>query len=168
MQAYPIRNAIVEVIGALILDLANTEEGDADGAQSSGKQIIGLYRLLLDRMLDLSSYVRTRVLAVFAKLCDVKDKFPKQRLLVTRAAVAALEDKVASVRKGAIVVLMQLITTHPWSKVDGGLLKRSVFEEQYADLDKQVKEIEANVGIDARQTDPQPEKEGCESSSQDD
>ena len=46
------------------------------------KQLNGLYDLLLERMLDVSSYVHTKVLSVLSKLCDLPVKFPKQRLAV--------------------------------------------------------------------------------------
>ncbi len=94
------RMAIVEIIGYLIRELACSEDLTSDAHQTQ-KQLNGLYDLLLERTLDLSSYVRSRVFSVLSRLCDLPVKFPKQRLAITRAAVAALEDKVAGVRKNA-------------------------------------------------------------------
>ena len=82
--------AMVEVIGYIILDLSSSI-GEQDNGASATKQIVDLYDTLLERMLDMSSYVRTKVVNVLIRLCDMKQKFPKQRLAVTAAAVAALE-----------------------------------------------------------------------------
>jgi hypothetical protein len=97
--------AIVEVIGSLFRELATSPDLASDSTQTE-RQLNGLYDLLLERTLDLSSYVRTKVLSVLTKLCDLPVKFPKQRLAVTRAAVAALVlmalASAASVAQGTI------------------------------------------------------------------
>ncbi len=67
------RIAVVETMGAIILDLAATlDSGTAEDPKQLEKQIKGIYDILLDRMLDLSSYVRTKVLAVLSRLCDIQ------------------------------------------------------------------------------------------------
>jgi condensin complex subunit 1 len=105
--------ALVEVIGNLIRELAQTSDlqstttSAADSTTTSTatpptqKQLINFYDLLLSRTLDLSSYVRTKVLSTLTKLCELPVKFPRQRLAMTRAAVGMLEDKASGVRKGA-------------------------------------------------------------------
>ncbi|KAJ7510292.1 non-SMC mitotic condensation complex subunit 1-domain-containing protein [Mycena galericulata] len=145
-EAYPMRIAVVEVIAAIIQDLAESEEDESeDGPQK--KQINGLYDLLLERALDVSSYVRTKVLAALARLCDMKRaKFPKQRLAVTQVAVGALEDKVASVRKGAAALLVRLLLTHPYGLMYGGMLSLEKWEEDYRLVKAQLAKIEASVG----------------------
>jgi len=92
------RQAIVEVVGSLITELANiTGDGQADPKQNQ-KQISGLFQLVLDRVLDNSSYVRSKVFAVLAKMVKIKTyKFPKHRLQITTTAVSALDDKNSSV-----------------------------------------------------------------------
>ena len=93
------RQAIIEVIGYLIDELANNDGQEADAKQTQ-KHINQSFDLLLERVLNLSSYVRAKVIAVLVKLTDIKTiKFPKQRLHITTAAVSALDDKVASVRQ---------------------------------------------------------------------
>jgi condensin complex subunit 1 len=92
------RQAIVEIIGMLIQEVA-PEEGEETDAKKKQKQINNFFGLLLERVLDLSPYVRAKVFNVFSKLVNVKIlRAPKQRLNITTAAVDALDDKSASVR----------------------------------------------------------------------
>ncbi|KAJ7183082.1 non-SMC mitotic condensation complex subunit 1 [Mycena filopes] len=160
-EAYPMRIGVVEVIGAIIQDLADAEEDDSsDGPQK--KQINGLYDLLLERALDVSSYVRTKVLGVLSRLCDMKRaKFPKQRLAVTQAAVGALEDKVATVRKSAAALLVKLLLTHPYGLMYGGMLTLETWEEDYNKLKAELKKIEDQVG-DGSAAQEQEESQGKE------
>ncbi|KAI0252546.1 non-SMC mitotic condensation complex subunit 1-domain-containing protein [Lactifluus subvellereus] len=140
-ESYPMRMAIVEIIGCLIRELACSEDLTSDTHQTQ-KQLNGLYDLLLERTLDLSSYVRSKVFTVLGRLCDLPVKFPKQRLAITRAAVAALEDKVAGVRKNAISLIVKLIVTHPYGLMHGGLLGMREWEERYRDVMKELKKTE--------------------------
>ncbi|KAJ7756752.1 non-SMC mitotic condensation complex subunit 1-domain-containing protein [Mycena maculata] len=160
-EAYPMRIGVVEVIAAIIQDLADAEEDESsDGPQK--KQINGLYDLLLERALDVSSYVRTKVLAALARLCDMKRaKFPKQRLAITQA-VGALEDKVASVRKGAAALLVRLLLTHPYGLMYGGMLTLEKWEEDYRLLKAELVKIEASVGDGSAVQDQDEEDEAAE------
>ncbi|KAI9508585.1 non-SMC mitotic condensation complex subunit 1-domain-containing protein [Russula earlei] len=132
-ESYPMRMAIVEISGHLIRELACSEDLTSDAHQTQ-KQLNGLYDLLLERTLDLSSYVRSKVFTVLGRLCDLPVKFPKQRLAITRAAVAALEDKVAGVRKNAITLVVKLIVTHPYGLMHGGLLGMQEWDDRYRDV----------------------------------
>jgi condensin complex subunit 1 len=139
------RVALVEVIGFLIRELA-TSEDLANEATQTQKQINGLYNLILERMLDVSSYVRTKVLAVLSKLCDMPVKFPKQRLAKTRAAVGALEDKAAGVRKSAVQLLVKLVLTHPYGLMHGGYLRLEEWEENYRQVKAELEKVEGGMG----------------------
>lgn len=138
------RIAIVEVIGQLIREIATS--GDEVDTSTAMKQLDGLYELLIERVLDLSSYVRTKVLSTLGRLCDIPVKFPKQRLQITKAAVDSLEDKTATVRKSAIMLLVQLIVTHPYGLIHGGLLSLQEWEERYQDVCKELKAVEDVIG----------------------
>jgi condensin complex subunit 1 len=135
------RMAIVEIIGHLIRELACSEDLTNDSHQTQ-KQLNGLYDLLLERTLDISSYVRSKVLTVLSRLCDLPVKFPKQRLAITRAAVTALEDKVALVRKNAISLIVKLIVTHPYGLMHGGLLGMKEWEERYREVMAELQKTE--------------------------
>lgn len=139
------RIAIVDVIGYLVRDLVNsTDLGNDD--QSVQKQVDVFFDILNERTRDLSSYVRTKVLAVLTKLCDLPAKFPKQRLDMSKLAVGMLEDKVATVRKNSLTLLSQLVMTHPYGLMHGGLMVRKDWEENYDKVSEELKKMEDIVG----------------------
>ncbi|KAH9972005.1 non-SMC mitotic condensation complex subunit 1 [Lactifluus volemus] len=128
-EFYPMRMAIVEIIGCLICELACSEDLTSDTHQMQ-KQLNSLYDLLLERTLDHSFYVHSKVFTVLSRLCDLPVKFPKQCLAITRAAVSALEDKVAGVLRNAISLIVKLIVTHPYGLMHGGLLGMEEWEDR--------------------------------------
>ncbi|TFK21598.1 hypothetical protein FA15DRAFT_672413 [Coprinopsis marcescibilis] len=140
-DSYPLRQAIVEILGHLITYLQTTLSTEAD-PEKAKKEIAGMFEHIFERMLDNSSYVRTKVLSVLSKLCDVETKFPKQRLAMTSHAIIALEDKAASVRKVALSLLIKLMATHPWSVAHEGMLNKEQFEEDYEKVRKDLAEVE--------------------------
>ncbi|KAF8207249.1 non-SMC mitotic condensation complex subunit 1-domain-containing protein [Mycena galopus ATCC 62051] len=166
-EAYPMRIGVVEVICAIIQDLAGAEEDESsDGPQK--KQINGLYDILLERTLDTSSYVRTKVLGALSRLCDMKSKFPKQRLAVTQAAIGALEDKVATVRKSAAALIVKLLLTHPYGLAYGGPLELETWEKDYKALKAELAKLEAAVGEPAQEEDEEDEARKKKKRSDDD
>ncbi|OCH87806.1 hypothetical protein OBBRIDRAFT_889536 [Obba rivulosa] len=166
-ESYPMRMALVEVIGCIIRELAISSDLTTD-AQQVQKQLNGLYDLLLERTLDLSSYVRTKVLAVLARLCDLPVKFPKQRLAVARAAVDSLEDKASGVRKGAVTLIVKLIVTHPYGLMHGGLLNLKEWEQRYEDVCAELKRLEDVVGRAVERENEEEEEDGREEGWEDD
>jgi len=140
------RQAIVELIGSLITELANVNNEEQADPKQNQNQISGLFQLLLDRVLDNSSYVRSKVFAVLAKLVNIKTyKFPKHRLQITSTAVSALDDKNSSVRKAAASLLVQLLLTHPYI-LHGGMLQRDVWETEYKQVVAALEKIEGAMG----------------------
>ena len=141
------RVALVEVLGSIIHELAEAPQDESDGSQKAKnlKQINGLYDLLLERMLDVSSYVRVKVLATLSKLCEGGSKFPQQRLAMTRAAVEALEDKTSSVRKAAVSLLVKLILTHPYGMY-GGYLSEEEWKVKYKEVADMLEKMEGDLG----------------------
>lgn len=153
--------ALVEVIGYLIRELVTSDSGgERETEQQLQKQITGLYDLLLERTLDLSSYVRTKVFTVLAKLCDLPVKFPKQRLSITRAAVDSLEDKASGVRKSAVMLLVKLIVTHPYGLMHGGLLSLRDWEARYKEVSDELEKINAKVGKAVERDEDEEGEEG--------
>ncbi|KAH9998700.1 non-SMC mitotic condensation complex subunit 1-domain-containing protein [Russula vinacea] len=140
-ESYPMRMAIVEIIGHLIRELACSEDLTSDAHQTQ-KQLNRLYDLLIERTLDISSYVRSKVFNVLSRMCDLPVKFPKQRLAITGVAVTALEDKVAGVRKNAISLIVKLIVTHPYGLMHGGLLGMQEWEERYREVMAELQKTE--------------------------
>ena len=126
----------------------------------SQNQLNGLYDLLLERMLSLSSYVRSKVYTVLSRLCDLPVKFPKQRLANMRAAVAVLEDKVTGVRKNATSLIVKLIVTHPYGLMHGGLLGMHEWEERYREVVQELQKVEKALDNTLAGTDVDKEEEG--------
>ncbi|KAG8948741.1 Condensin complex subunit [Tulasnella sp. 424] len=145
-ESYPMRMAIIEIVGALIKDIAMEEETQVD-AQKKENRINALFDLLFERTLDLNSYVRAKVLNTFSRLCDLPVKFPKQRQDITKHVVAMLQDKSSSVRRYAIALLTKLILTHPFGLLHGGPLNLTEWEGRYDTVVKELKEMEKNLGM---------------------
>ena len=61
------RMALVEIVGMLIKEIAMSEEGEQESRE---KKINSLFELLTERFLDLSSYVRAKVINTLSKLCE--------------------------------------------------------------------------------------------------
>lgn len=139
------RMALVEVIGSLIRELSSSDDMTNDSTQTH-KQLSGLFDLLISRTLDLSSYVRSKVLATFSKLCDLRIPFPKQRLMITRQAAAMLEDKASTVRKSAVALLTKLVWTHPWGLMHGGPLNLEKWQGYYEEVKAKLDKLEDAVG----------------------
>lgn len=138
--------AIVEILGRLISYLDNDTDLDPKIASAD---IDGLLSKLLSRQLDISSYVRVKVFNTLHRLCDIT---PERRpvLAVTEAALDALNDKVASVRKSAIALLSRLIEEHPFWQVFHGQkedvkLDLSLWEKSYEHLKQKREAIELEV-----------------------
>ncbi|KIJ36936.1 hypothetical protein M422DRAFT_178703 [Sphaerobolus stellatus SS14] len=138
-ESYPMRMALVEIIGMLIKEIAMSEEGEQESRE---KKINSLFELLTERFLDLSSYVRAKVINTLGKLCDLPVKFPKQRLLITELVISSLEDKASSVRRYAIALLTKLILTHPYGLMHGGLLRIEEWETRYKAVTEELEKIE--------------------------
>lgn len=147
-ESYPMRMAIVEVIGSLIRELATSEDmtSRTNGSNQASKQLDGLFELLLSRTLDLSSYVRSKVFTTLSKMLDLPLRLPEQRLRITRAAVDTLEDKASTVRKAAVSILVKLILTHPYGEMYGGDLNLEKWEERYKTWKDKLEEMEGGIG----------------------
>ncbi|KAF8591370.1 hypothetical protein K439DRAFT_1327448 [Ramaria rubella] len=138
-ESYPMRMALVDIIGMLIREIALSDEGEQESRE---KKINNLFELLTERFLDMSSYVRAKVINTLSRLCDLPVKFPKQRLQSTELTIGALEDKASSVRRYAIALLTKLILTHPYGLMHGGLLRIEEWEMRYKDVSAELEQVE--------------------------
>jgi condensin complex subunit 1 len=147
------RMAIVENIGHLIKYLTTSEDEKRD------KKINSLFELLIERFLDLNSYVRAKVFNVIIRLCEyvglsrvitplidhpnsLPHKFPKRRLEITEHTVGALLDKSSSVRRYAIALLTKLILTHPYGIIHGGELNIHEWQRRYDEVAAELASLE--------------------------
>ncbi|KAH7345411.1 non-SMC mitotic condensation complex subunit 1-domain-containing protein [Rhizoctonia solani] len=136
-ESYTMRMALVEMIGLLIKEVADDELFEKEQKE---KRLDSLFETLLARFMDVSTYVRARLLATLTKLCELPNKFPTQRLRMTAAVVWALKDRASTVRKNAVTLLTKLILTHPYALIHGGPLNRADWE---AGHEKVCKDLQA-------------------------
>ncbi|UZJ56124.1 hypothetical protein CBS101457_005444 [Exobasidium rhododendri] len=164
-ESYPMRNAMLEILGLLIKDLSmtddplttereqasiqggdNSEEDQADARQERGmarkKQVEEFWALICERFLDMNSYVRCKCINVCIKLCDLPAKFPAQRNILVDLSVQSLSDKSSSVRKTAIGLLTRLILTHPYGLLHGGELDVVEWTKRLEAIDEQLREFD--------------------------
>nr|ODN98900.1 condensin complex subunit 1 [Cryptococcus depauperatus CBS 7855] len=152
-EAHPMRMAIVEIIGILIRDISSSDEGDEE---QKTKQIQKFFDLLMERFLDLNSWVRCKVLTTLIKLCDLPAKSPKQRHQITELTIRSLQDKTSSARRYAIQLLYKLLETHPFGALHGGTLNLEEWQERYEKVSEELKKLDAQelerakreVGVD--------------------
>lgn len=158
-EAYPIRNALVEVIALLIKELVMTEEQVSSSyseseesqreqsAEAKQKQIEAFWELLFERFLDVNSYVRVKVLNVCAKLCDLPAKFPVQRTRLLTLAQRGLKDKSSSARKVCVALLTRMILTHPYGLMHGGELEEKVWQARVDEVSKKMAELSGGLEL---------------------
>ncbi|TKY85661.1 hypothetical protein EX895_005201 [Sporisorium graminicola] len=176
-ESYPMRNALIETLGLLIKELALTDDslnpdgadagtqGDAASDENRGsaearkKQIETFFDLLIERFLDLNSYVRSKLITVCARLLDLPTKFPKQRTEITEMVIRHLEDKSSGVRKNAIALLTKLILTHPFGMLHGGELSLPEWQARYDLVSKELEETEGSLNLPGDQSAVQDESE---------
>ncbi|WWC57912.1 uncharacterized protein I303_100447 [Kwoniella dejecticola CBS 10117] len=139
-DAHPMRMAIVEIIGILIRDLSLSDEGDEE---QKSKQIKKYFELLMERFLDLNSWVRCKVLTTLIKLCDLPAKFPKQRHQIAELTIRTLEDKTSSARRYSIQLLCKLLETHPFGALHGGTLNLAEWQDRYDKVAAELAKVDA-------------------------
>lgn len=160
-EAYPMRVAMVDIIGHLIKYLAS-----ADQIEKREKKINSLFEMLGERFLDVSSYVRVKVLQVLSRIWDLPQKFPKQRLIMTEHAISSLHDKTPSVRRASIALLTKLIITHPYGIMHGGELRHADWEQRYEEVTKELEKLESRP-VDESGLPVEGEEESSEEESDD-
>ncbi|KAK8916246.1 hypothetical protein KSP39_PZI022560 [Platanthera zijinensis] len=116
-ESYKIRNALVGVLGKLVVKAFNDLEKDQSSKimRLRGKQ--AMLDILIERCKDVSAYTRSRVLQVWAELCE--ERAVSIGLWNELASVASgrLEDKSAMVRKSALNLLITMLQHNPFGPV---------------------------------------------------
>ncbi|GAA6027146.1 hypothetical protein JCM8097_002429 [Rhodosporidiobolus ruineniae] len=143
-ESYPMRNAILEILGLLIRELTLTDPAllDLDDPSKHTRLLVQFHDALFERFLDLNSYVRAKAAAVLLKTCDLPPREPKLRLKLAELAVRSLHDKAATVRKNCLALLNKLILTHPYGRMHGGELALSEWQERLSRLEEELKVLD--------------------------
>lgn len=123
-ESYKIRNALVGVLGKLVTKAFKDVEGDASSKslRLRGKQ--AMLEILIERCRDVSAYTRSRVLQVWAELCEEHAISIGLWNEVAVVAAGRLEDKTAMVRKSALNLLITMLQHNPF----GPQLRVGAFE----------------------------------------
>lgn len=139
-ESYTLRCALIEVCGNLIAMLSKLSQDDR--SENHKAQIRIFFDVLEDRFLDINPYCRCRVIQVYVKLCDLEQKYPKRRQKVAELAARSLEDKSSNVRRNAIKLLGKLVSTHPFTAFDGGLLSTKDWTQRLDDVEQQISALQ--------------------------
>lgn len=139
-ESYTLRCALIEVCGNLIIMLSKLSQDDR--SENHKAQIRIFFDVLEDRFLDINPYCRCRVMQVYVKLCDLQQKYPKRRQKVAELAVRSLEDKSSNVRRNAIKLLAKLVSTHPYTAFDGGLLSTKEWTKRLNEVEQQISSLQ--------------------------
>ncbi|USP80079.1 Condensin complex subunit 1 [Curvularia clavata] len=139
-ESYTLRCALIEVCGNLITMLSKLSQDDR--SENHKAQIRIFFDVLEDRFLDINPYCRARVMQVYVRLCDLEQKYPKRRQKVAELAARSLEDKSSNVRRNAIKLLAKLISTHPFTAFDGGLLSTKDWTQRLEECEAQINALQ--------------------------
>ncbi|KAG2240838.1 hypothetical protein Bca52824_097053, partial [Brassica carinata] len=107
-ESYKIRNALVGVLGKLVAKAFNDVEGDVSSKSLRLRTKQAMLEILLERCRDVSAYTRSRVLQVWAELCEEHSVSIGLWNEVASISAGRLEDKSAIVRKSALNLLITI------------------------------------------------------------
>ncbi|KAK3346397.1 condensin-like protein [Lasiosphaeria hispida] len=125
-ESYALRCALIEVFGNMLAHLSKSD----DRGENHKTQMNAFFDVLEERFLDINPYCRSRTIQVYAKLCELDQKFPKRRQKAAELACRSLEDKSSHVRRNAIKLIGTLIRTHPFTALHGAQLARKDWQER--------------------------------------
>ncbi|KAI8620435.1 non-SMC mitotic condensation complex subunit 1-domain-containing protein [Chytriomyces sp. MP71] len=160
-DAYVVRVAMLEVIANLIHHQLSTNASEA-----AFSQMLSFYNILEERFADKSSYVRSKLLQILAKLAEQRDvgvtDIPLERWRsVVSLTIGRLYDKASIVRKNAVKLLTRLVESTPFLAIesDKGKLSLEQFERKRNELKKILKEkFPDNYGEDPEENDVEEEE----------
>lgn len=163
-DAYPLRQAVLEILGLVIRERIRTDDGTK---KKLDQDLDPMFDQIYDRLLDNSAWVRTKIFSVLSRLCDIEEAhFFERRPKMANLAVLALDDKVASVRKAALSLLIKLMESNPYgvdqrkpgAKREPGTLLRSHWMPKLEKAKEELKRFK-NVGDSvANPLEPVPEQ----------
>lgn len=139
-ESYKIRNALVGVLGKLVAKAFNDIEGDGSSKSNRLRTKQAMLEILLERARDVSAYTRSRVLQVWAELCEEHSVTIGLWNEVAVVASGRLEDKSAIVRKSALSLLIMMLQHNPF----GPQLRVASFEATLKEYTKKLNELEPN------------------------
>ncbi|XP_019431612.1 PREDICTED: condensin complex subunit 1-like [Lupinus angustifolius] len=140
-ESYKIRNALVGVLGKLIAKAFKDFDGEVSSKSIRLRTKQAMMEILLERCRDVSAYTRSRVLQVWAELCEEHSISIGLWNEVAEVAAGRLEDKSAMVRKSALNLLIMMLQHNPF----GPQLRIVSFEATLDQYKKKLKELDPAV-----------------------
>ncbi|XP_023527692.1 condensin complex subunit 1 [Cucurbita pepo subsp. pepo] len=137
-ESYKIRNALVGVLGKLIAKAFCDIEGELSCKSVRLRSKQAMLEILLERCRDVSAYTRSRVIQVWADLCEAHSVSIGLWNEVAAVAAGRLEDKSAIVRKSALQLLITMLQHNPF----GPQLRIASFEATLEQYKKKLDELE--------------------------
>ncbi|CDK26575.1 unnamed protein product [Kuraishia capsulata CBS 1993] len=137
-SSFNLRLAVVETLGNIVEDLIK-QDGSMEEYE---EQIESLIALLEQRLMDSSSFVRSKDLQALTKLADLEGKLIPKRAMFTELALRCTEDKNSLVRRNAIKLLCSLIMHHPFGQLHGSRLQLSVWEDRRDKIKEELKTLD--------------------------
>ncbi|MBA0561826.1 hypothetical protein Golob_018624, partial [Gossypium lobatum] len=137
-ESYKIRNALVGVLGKLVAKAFKDVEGEVSAKSIRLQTKQAMLEILLERCRDVSAYTRSRVLQVWAELCEEHSVSIGLWNEVAAVAAGRLEDKSAIVRKSALNLLIMMLQHNPF----GPQLRIASFQATLEQYKKKLNELE--------------------------
>ncbi|XP_022746480.1 condensin complex subunit 1 [Durio zibethinus] len=137
-ESYKIRNALVGVLGKLVAKAFKDVEGEVSSKSVRLRTKQAMLEILLERCRDVSAYTRSRVLQVWAELCEEHSVSIGLWNEVAAVAAGRLEDKSAIVRKSALNLLIMMLQHNPF----GPQLRIASFQATLEEYKKKLNELE--------------------------
>lgn len=131
-EAYPIRNAILKMIGCILSKELRTELSPT--MVNTRNELIDI---LEERLLDVSAYVRKVALQVWQQLAEERSIPLRYLQHGVDACLSRLQDKSSIVRKQAISFMTSIMTSNPY----GVLLKSHDFQLSLAKEETKMKDM---------------------------
>ncbi|CAN1160479.1 Condensin-1 complex subunit CAP-D2 [Linum perenne] len=137
-ESYKIRNALVGVLGKLVVKAFSDLEGEVSSKSVRLRTKQAMLEILLERCRDVSAYTRSRTLQVWAELCEQHSISIGLWNEVAIVATGRLEDKSSMVRKAALSLLIMMLQHNPF----GPQLQVGLFEATLEQYRKKLNELE--------------------------
>lgn len=144
-ESYKIRNALVAVLGKLVAKAFKDVEGDVSSKSVRLRTKHAMLEILLERCRDVSAYTRSRVLQVWAELCEEHSVSIGLWNEVAAVAAGRLEDKSAIVRKAALNLLIMMLQHNPF----GPQLRIASFQATLEQYNKKLNELEPDKSAES-------------------
>ncbi|XP_009139047.2 condensin complex subunit 1 isoform X1 [Brassica rapa] len=156
-ESYKIRNALVGVLGKLVAKAFNDAEGDVSSKSLRLRTKQAMLEILLERCRDVSAYTRSRVLQVWAELCEEHSVSIGLWNEVASISAGRLEDKSAIVRKSALNLLITMLQHNPF----GPQLRIASFEATLEQYKRKLNELEPNRTTEDSSKEPTSDGDSC-------